>query len=397
MVNLETLYHEVLDEYYQNEKYKIPTIEWSKEYMLSRFGEYQEWKNKVIISRCLNTDRVSPMAIKSVIYHELLHQDNGEHNKEFFKMESKFPNFKDYGYELDEFLSTVNPPELEQPRNIIKNADKVYFGLLSDSDNIQNSFCYFNHSLYVETAVKIKKSDIVSQCNKCLVIWVVKSGDKFYIAGWSENCQLYSKEQCMEFKKFGYCDLHYQVKTKKECNFLLPIMNQRELLSDYVPKSLAEQGIISAEKFEPDVVAAIINSINLYSCEFENIGITDDAIESIMPYGENKVEKIIEKSLKETLAYRYLWYANLAVCKEFSYRTLFNQARALFYTGAMDEACNVLVKAIEFEPNDFNAKSMYVKTSCMLGKYGEAKKILNELDVLKMKDKELAACSKFLL
>lgn len=397
MVNLDALYHEVLDEYYQNEKYQIPTIEWSKEYMLSRFGEYQDWKNKVIISRCLNSDRVSPMALKSVIYHELLHQDNGEHNKAFLKMEAKFPNFKDYGYILDEFLSTVNPPELEQQRDIIKNADGVYFGLLLDPDNVQNSFCYFNHSLYVETAVKIKQSDILSQSDKCLVIWVVKSDDKFYLAGWSENCRIYSKEQCMEFKKFGYCDFRYQVKTKKEYNFLLPIMNQREIPPDYVPKSLAEKGIISAEKFDPDFVAAIIYSINLYSCEFENIGITDDAIESIMPYGENKVEKIIEKSLKETLVYRYLWYANLAVCKEVSYRTLFNQGRALFYTGAMDEAFNVLVKAMELAPNDFNAKSMYVKTCCMLGKYGEAKKILNELDVLKMKDKELAACSKFLL
>ena len=44
MVNLDALYHEVLDEYYQNEKFQLPTIKWSKEYMLSRFGNYWEWE-----------------------------------------------------------------------------------------------------------------------------------------------------------------------------------------------------------------------------------------------------------------------------------------------------------------------------------------------------------------
>ena len=57
----------------------------------------------------------------------------------------------------------------------------------------------------------------------------------------------------------------------------------------------------------------------------------------------------------------------------------------------------MLEKAMEFEPNDFYAKSMYVKTCCMLGKYDEVKNILNELGIVKMKDRELAACSKFLL
>lgn len=72
--NLQVLYEEVLEQYYKTDKYIIPTISWSNEYMLSRYGEYQLWKNHIIISKALNTDQVSDMAVKSVIYHELLHQ-----------------------------------------------------------------------------------------------------------------------------------------------------------------------------------------------------------------------------------------------------------------------------------------------------------------------------------
>ena len=396
MVNLEALYDEVLKEYYQNAKYKIPTISWSKEFMLARFGEYQAWENRLEISRALNTDSISQMAIKSVIYHELLHLDIGDHNKKFRKLESKFPDFKKYQQELEEYLYTINQPELKEPHEVISNSNEVYFGLLPDADNVSNNFCYFNHFLYVETDGEIKDLYITINSDKCLVIWIVNSENRFYLAGWSKNCQISQKEQQMQFKKFGYCDFCFQVKTKTEDNFLIPVLNQREIPSEEVPKALTKNGLISAHEFEPACVDAIINYINLYPNEFENVGILDDSLEAVMPYLENDVGKIIEKSLEETLAYRYLWYANLAVCKEVSYCTLFNKARALFYTGAMDEAYNSLKKAMEFEPEELSAKSLFVKTCCILGTYDEAKKQLNDLDVLKMKDKELVACSKFL-
>ena len=116
----------------------------------------------------------------------------------------------------------------------------------------------------------------------------------------------------MKFENFGYCDFRYQVKTKSENSFLFPIM------------------IISAEELEPDIVAAVFNSINTYSCEFENSGITDIVVEAVMPYRKNIVEKIIEKSIKDTFAHRYLLYANLAVRKEICYRTLFIRAGLCF-------------------------------------------------------------------
>ena len=50
MIDLNKLLNEVITEYGINEGYVVPEIVWSDEIFFSRFGEYQFWTNKIIIS-----------------------------------------------------------------------------------------------------------------------------------------------------------------------------------------------------------------------------------------------------------------------------------------------------------------------------------------------------------
>lgn len=46
-IDLSGMLKEIIDEYGKNEDYAIPTISWSKNNMLSRYGEYQYWHNHI--------------------------------------------------------------------------------------------------------------------------------------------------------------------------------------------------------------------------------------------------------------------------------------------------------------------------------------------------------------
>ena len=69
-IDLQKMLMDIIDTYGKNAGYAIPTISWSKDNMLSRYGEFQFWHNHIIVSNMLNTDKVSVEAILSVIFHE---------------------------------------------------------------------------------------------------------------------------------------------------------------------------------------------------------------------------------------------------------------------------------------------------------------------------------------
>ena len=82
---LERLLNELIDKYGVNQGYPVPTISWSEENMMSRYGEYQFWKNHIYVSRVLNSDEVEDKDLQYVIFHELTHQISVDHGKLFQK------------------------------------------------------------------------------------------------------------------------------------------------------------------------------------------------------------------------------------------------------------------------------------------------------------------------
>jgi len=53
-------------------------------------GNINIWENNIEISRFLDNDSISIDTIKSVIYHEYLHQKYAEHDSSFKKKETSF-------------------------------------------------------------------------------------------------------------------------------------------------------------------------------------------------------------------------------------------------------------------------------------------------------------------
>lgn len=151
--DLNALLSEVLQLYYKDERYLTPSISWSKDFMYSRFGEYQYCDNHIIISRLLDTDKVSEEAIMSVIYHELLHQETSEHPETFQEKLLQFPSYQRLKNELEAHFDAIESiPELDPPRTIDAPLDKIVFVLLPNEYERQyvEQFTYYDKALYLE-------------------------------------------------------------------------------------------------------------------------------------------------------------------------------------------------------------------------------------------------------
>lgn len=105
--NLETLLDEVIKEYGDNKGYIKPNIRWSNFNLLYSFGDYRYWDNVIEISPFLNDKRIGKETLKSVIYHEYLHQKYKDHNKVFIKKETLFPNVNKHKRILEEFFDEI--------------------------------------------------------------------------------------------------------------------------------------------------------------------------------------------------------------------------------------------------------------------------------------------------
>lgn len=124
--NLEVLLDEVIKEYRLNKGYIKPNIRLSNFNRLYSFGEYRYWNNTIEISPFLNDKKIDKETLKSVIYHEYLHQEYKEHNKDFNKREGLFPNVSKHNKRLEEFFDEIEelPPRevrlrLEYKENLI--------------------------------------------------------------------------------------------------------------------------------------------------------------------------------------------------------------------------------------------------------------------------------------
>ena len=116
--DLKKMLDEIVSTYGKNDGYMIPTISWSNENMLSRFGEYQFWNNHIIISNMLQTNKVSENAIKSVIFHEYTHQLYAEHCEAFDARMKLFKGYEMYKKELNEYFNTIEDRPNEQKPDI---------------------------------------------------------------------------------------------------------------------------------------------------------------------------------------------------------------------------------------------------------------------------------------
>lgn len=396
MKDINKLYQEVLRDYYKTDKYIIPTISWTQEYPYFRWGEYQAWNNHIKVSRILNSEKISDMAIKSVIYHELIHQEHLDHDNKFNRKVEAFPDYYKYQKEIETYIdSLVDMPALDQTNNFGNNKERIIFCTLQD-EQYYNCFQYYNKNLYVNTGrSKGYSSEFISDSDT-FVIWLVLKEDLYYVVGWSDNCTLYPSAQKVRHAQYGGLNLDYHIKTKTEETFLIPPENAFcTIPKDYFPATFYKNAAIVTNDTLEFSVNDVLDEINTYSGEFEVIGLTDDAIYAIYPLIEENYEKIIKESLKNK-GYRSLWMANLAAKKNNNFETIFNQAKSLEDNYVLDDACLLYEKALETNPSSEETIISLLKMYVILEKKPEAEKLLNIIEKrsINNKDKELSACIK---
>lgn len=151
-IDLSGMLKEIIDEYGKNEDYAIPTISWSKNNMLSRYGEFQYWHNHIIVSNMLNTDKVSENAIKSVIYHEYTHQCYRDHNAKFNARMKLFSGYDICQKELEDYFNSIdNVPDAQKTDIILDASDEIVFCKFpyepENMDSYWQHLLYFNHYL----------------------------------------------------------------------------------------------------------------------------------------------------------------------------------------------------------------------------------------------------------
>lgn len=356
MIDLKKLLNELITEYGINEGYEVPEIVWSGELLLSRYGEYQFWTNKIIISKLLNNTNISVEAIKSVIYHEYTHQIYQCHDEAFDAKMKQFPGYDDYQKELDSFCNEIQdfPEAMKNPLPLDKEKEVVFCLLPLDKENNEayiNQFTYCNHYFFVTTGKKVPDSFCNSTAEQ--VVWLVYSNKKMYAVGWAKNVKLFNKTQKMFAKNPWISEaVTFNGRLLQKDNKLIPAGNASAVLDrKECPESLMKNGICHSNEIDKKIVDEIIDIINEYNCEYLEIGILDTALDCIPGIVTDNVDEILK--IRNTKYYnsRDFLIGNKAVMLEKSYRTYVRRGLAFAYSYVFDRAISDLTAALQYNVN----------------------------------------------
>ncbi|MDJ0568647.1 MAG: topoisomerase II [Pleurocapsa sp. MO_192.B19] len=101
--DLEVLFHPINQEYFAGEMVK-PRLTWNKTLTHRKLGHYEPLRDRVVMSRTLDSSHVPQIVVELVLYHELLHKHHGAkwlngkrmvHTPEFRRSERKFQHYQD--------------------------------------------------------------------------------------------------------------------------------------------------------------------------------------------------------------------------------------------------------------------------------------------------------------
>ena len=84
---------QVIDERFNGDFPRVPYISWTSRPMHSYFGQYNADYDRILINCLLNSKSIPVEVVKFVIYHEMLHQEIMQHNREFRSKEHLYPEF----------------------------------------------------------------------------------------------------------------------------------------------------------------------------------------------------------------------------------------------------------------------------------------------------------------
>lgn len=196
------------------------------------------------------------------------------------------------------------------------------------------------------------------------VVWVATDGKACKIVGWYKNATMYRNTEQIIGSVQGYDCLFYNFKADVKDCYLIP-EEDRDFVVPRASKNgkgrgMGQSSVWYAESgyAQSEFIPEVLNYIENYKGKFVDIEVTkekltqvaedtglsvDELISKLEGYHENQVDAIA--------------YVNLAIKKEYSFKTLFARADYLEFLGAYDEAIEQYKKAL-YEDKD-NVDCLY--------------------------------------
>lgn len=207
MHDLDKILDEVRSKYYTSKTLPRPNILWSDEHWTAINGKYTLYNNQITVSRALNSNQVSHEALASVVYHESLHQDFADHDRKFMLRAYKFPNYKAYSQELEEYLSDYSF-SLKYDKTIAdysKGKNEVIYVIVPYLEDYQNAFTFYDGNIYIDT-----EAQVVNMSKNNLAIFLVGNKEKYHILALAENAEFFKNQQQILHYNFGGLDFSYR-------------------------------------------------------------------------------------------------------------------------------------------------------------------------------------------
>lgn len=352
-IDLQKMLMDIIDTYGKNEGYAIPTISWSKDNMLSRYGEFQFWHNHIIVSNMMNTDKISVGAIQSVIFHEYTHQMYKNHNKEFNARMKLFPDCDKYNKELEDYFNSIQEVPDAQKTDIVLDASEELVICRfpydpEDQDSYFQHLLYYNHFLTGFLAEDIPEEYCRNPIKQ--VLWVVESFGIMYVVGWARNVQLFPNIQKVNVRGSGVGTIEYQFKYEQsDGKIILPCNVFECLFEGESPETLIKQGICNSDELDSNLVKEIVDIVNSYNGDYFDIGIMDSTLDAVPGIETDDVSELIKTAEEIDGRDRRFLIMNKAVGLEKSYRTYLHRGLAFMDCWVFDRAVLDFSRALQYE------------------------------------------------
>lgn len=360
--------------------YQRPQIEWSEDYRVTIWGEYHCGDNKIIVSRILDTKKISHKALLQLICHELSHQDYAD-EEENIDAVSNFSDMSILDREIDALLESGIDAKIYPNHTPILVGDKVLFCYVPFDSFINGHIDFSDYGRYVyilSSCPKGEESQITQKQTFPFAILITHTSGEYYIAGWIRNCIYYSRFQKIRHQKFGLYDFNYNLQSSCVDVDLIPqgnLINFPNLTQkmESALKQVRKNGVAIFEHTH-EITKDCLSGIATYPYDIYRTGIYSGSIHDKDPIISQNVTDIINKAYDISVIrpYRGLCLANKAVSIERNYETLMTQGFALHMAGYLDESLAVYREAMSFDIEKVEPYIYALRILCMMDRKEEA-------------------------
>lgn len=349
--NLEVLLDEVIKEYGDNKEYIKPNIRWSNFNRLYSFGEYRYWDNVIEITPFLNDEKIGIETLKSVIYHEYLHQKYKEHNKDFRKKEDLFPNVNKHKRILEEFFDEIEEIPHREVRMTLDCKEDLIFCVLNGVELEEYLLALYacDGNYYIDLGKDIKLPFKGSKKHHD-VIWLVEGDESYFLVGISKDVKFLNTRRTVSLNPIYSDEFSYQSISSIEKTSLFMDIGCN------IPYNLLPREKHSGIFFSKDItdfsVKDVINYINSYDFDLHDVGFSKKALYDIAPLTEEDYKKLIKLAYKEKESMRAIWIANKAKLQKECFDTKLCLADCLVHGLLFEAALEEYIDLQKIDPEN---------------------------------------------